>query len=74
MVLAMPWYQRPRGVELTLRLKTADQTKRDSDRQTSPEAFQSADRSVDPKSRIECLEQSRVAEWLEQALHRALFE
>src|SRR6202034_3711209 len=45
MVLAIPWYQRVRGVELTLRLKTADQAKRDADGQSRPGAYQSADRS-----------------------------
>jgi hypothetical protein len=31
-------------------------------------------RSVHSECSIECLKQSRVAEWLEQTLHRTLFE
>jgi len=51
-----------RGVELTLRLKMG------------PARHQSASGSVRSECGIESLEQGRVAEWLEQALDRTLFE
>jgi len=75
MVLAIRWYQRARGAQLMLRLKNGGSSQeRRADRQSRPVAYQSADRSVHSKSSMECLKQSSVAEWLEQALDSALFD
>jgi hypothetical protein len=45
-----------------------------TDKTKPPSAYQGADRSVHSERGIECPEQSRVAEWLEQAFDRTLFE